>query len=139
MTDNRVREIVHEELSHHALAGGILDDVIERKVSAYVHTHVTTASLTPGVGATRDFLRMHVHRLDDALAAFDPAAGGEALARLLWRWLTPVVGGVSGLPRGESPGQKGAGGAGAVGPDTRGHPPPGDPDLGDVDEMAGAG
>jgi hypothetical protein len=35
-------------------------------------------------------------------------------------------------------------GAGAVGPDTRGslargHPPPGDPDLGDVDEMAGAG
>jgi hypothetical protein len=118
MTADEVREIIHEELSHHALAGGIIDDVIERKVSRYAHEHLTVATLTPGVGATRDVLRMQLHRLDDALAAFDPAAGGDALARLLWRWLTPVVGGPSGLPRGESPGGAKGAGAGAVGPPT---------------------
>jgi hypothetical protein len=124
MTEDRVRELIHDELSHHALRGGIIDNVVERAVRNYVADHVTTATLTPGVGAARDFLRMQVHRLDDALAAFDPAAGGEALNALLWRALTPIVGGSSGLPSAESPGGSGAKAAGAE--SARGHPPPGD-------------
>jgi hypothetical protein len=111
MTEDRVREIFHEELSHHALAGGIIDNVVERAVRNYAHDHVTTVSLTPGVAAGRDELRMLLHRLDDALAAFDPAAGADALNALVWRALTPMVGRVPST---------------AV---ARGHPPPGDPDA----------
>jgi hypothetical protein len=30
MTEDRVRELIHDELSHHALRGGIIDNVVGR-------------------------------------------------------------------------------------------------------------
>jgi hypothetical protein len=114
MTEDRVREIVHEELSHHALAGGIIDNMVERAVRNYLHDALTAAHLVPGVAAMRDWARAWLHLLDDKLAALDTVATAEELSGALWEVLRPVVG-ASGLPRGESPGTNVAG-AGAVGP-----------------------
>jgi hypothetical protein len=115
LTADRVREIVHEELSHHALAGGVLDGLVERAVRNYLHDALTVAHLTPGVAALRDWARAWLHRADDKLAALDTAAAAEELTGVLWEVLRPVVG-TSGLPRGESPGGAKGAGAGAVGP-----------------------
>jgi CRISPR/Cas system type I-B associated protein Csh2 (Cas7 group RAMP superfamily) len=111
MTADALRQLVRDELNHHALAGGVLDGLVRRAVRNYLADAVTPAHLEPGIAAVRDWLRAALHRADDELAATDTQEFAAALNDLLWDVLAPVVG--------RNAAQSAA----------RGHPPPGDPDA----------
>jgi hypothetical protein len=113
MTADALRQLVRDELSHHALAGGVLDGLVRRAVRDYLRDAITPVNLQPGVAAVRDRLRAALHRLDDKLATYDTQAAAMLLNDLLWDVLAPVVG-------------RSAAQSTAL---TRGHPPAGDPDA----------